>query len=109
MNHETYVNPGPRFMYIFELYKQLVVRGSPELIEYAKELNGSYRFMEIIGAFFFGYKEWLTIIPLLNHKRALNVVEIYRAVLRYLLKDINIRPEGNDWIGKFSSWKNSKR
>ena len=88
---------GYRFLYVFELYKRLVIERSRELSEYKMLLGYGCLISDIVESFFYGYDEWLAIIPVLNHPDSLGVVEIYRAVLRSLLENIDIRPDFNNW------------
>lgn len=75
-----YNKPGHIFLYILEVYKDVVIKRSPILQQYEKILGRTYSFLTIIESYFFGYDEWIALIPILNHHDALPVVEIYRAV-----------------------------
>lgn len=76
----------------------MVINSSIPLMRYAKKLGRTSFLLNIIESYFYDYTEWLAIIPILNHKDSLGVVEIYREVLKHLLYHETKRPDRNTWF-----------
>ena len=68
-----------RTLYLLELAKRELVEETVELKESVRHYGLDF-VLEIVESYFFGYREWLSIIPILNHPDSKDVVELYRLV-----------------------------